>query len=62
MSWKRFFMVAFALLIAVSMNCTRLAAQATINTGSIQGVVTDAHRVPSCPAQRLLSATRKQGS
>jgi hypothetical protein len=42
MSWKRFFMVAFALLIAVSMNCTRLAAQATINTGSIQGVVTDA--------------------
>ena len=42
MNWKRFFVVAFALLIAVSMDCARLAAQATINTGSIQGVVTDA--------------------
>jgi len=42
MNCKRLLMVTFALLIAVSTNCTRLAAQATINTGSIQGVVTDA--------------------
>jgi hypothetical protein len=42
MNWKRFLMVVFALLVAVSFDCARLAAQATINTGSIQGVVTDA--------------------
>ncbi len=42
MNWKRFLMVVFALLVAVSFDCSRLAAQATINTGSIQGVVTDA--------------------
>jgi hypothetical protein len=42
MNCKRLLMLAFALLIAVSTNCTRLAAQATMNTGSIQGVVTDA--------------------
>ncbi|MGA8675517.1 MAG: carboxypeptidase regulatory-like domain-containing protein [Candidatus Acidiferrales bacterium] len=42
MNWKRFLAVVFALLVAVSIDCGRLAAQATINTGSIQGVVTDA--------------------
>ncbi|MGC2268429.1 MAG: carboxypeptidase-like regulatory domain-containing protein, partial [Candidatus Acidiferrales bacterium] len=42
MNWKRFLTAVFALLAAVSFDCGRLAAQATINTGSIQGVVTDA--------------------
>jgi Carboxypeptidase regulatory-like domain len=42
MNWKRFFFVAFALLIVLSMGSTKLAAQATTSTGGIQGAVTDA--------------------
>jgi len=42
MTWKRFLGVMFALLVALMFTPTRLAAQATINTGSIQGIVTDA--------------------
>ena len=42
MNWKGFLGVMFALLVALMFMPTRLAAQATINTGSIQGIVTDA--------------------
>jgi hypothetical protein len=42
MNWKGFLGVMFALLVAVMFTPTRLAAQATMNTGSIQGIVTDA--------------------
>ena len=40
MNWKRFFVVAFALLVAMSLGSARLAAQTT-STGDIAGVVTD---------------------
>ncbi len=40
MNWKRIFVVAFALLIAMSIGSARLAAQ-TSTTGDITGVVTD---------------------
>jgi carboxypeptidase family protein len=40
MNWKRFFAVVFALLVALSLSSTRLAAQ-TATTGDIAGVVTD---------------------
>ncbi len=40
MNWKRFFVVAFALLIAMSIGSTRLAAQ-TSTTGDVAGTVTD---------------------
>ena len=42
MNWKGFLGVMFALLVTVMFMPTRLAAQATMNTGSIQGIVTDA--------------------
>src|SRR5580658_6061933 len=42
MNWKGYLGVMFALLVALMFVPTRLAAQATINTGSIQGIVTDA--------------------
>jgi Carboxypeptidase regulatory-like domain len=42
MNWKGYLGVMFALLVAVMFTPTRLAAQATMNTGSIQGIVTDA--------------------
>jgi hypothetical protein len=40
MNWKRFFVVAFALLVAMSIGSTRLAAQ-TSSSGDVAGVVTD---------------------
>lgn len=40
MNWKSFFVVAFALLVAVLVGSTRLAAQ-TSTTGDVAGVVTD---------------------
>jgi outer membrane receptor protein involved in Fe transport len=40
MNWKRIFVVAFALLIALSIGSGRLAAQ-TSTTGDVAGVVTD---------------------
>ncbi len=40
MNWKRFFVVAFALLVVMSIGSTRLAAQ-TSSSGDIAGVVTD---------------------
>jgi hypothetical protein len=40
MNWKRFFVVAFALLVAMSIGTTRLVAQTT-TTGEIAGVVSD---------------------
>lgn len=40
MNWKRFFVVVFALLVALSIGSTRLAAQ-TSSTGDVAGVVTD---------------------
>ena len=40
MNWKRFFVVAFALLVVLSIGSGRLAAQ-TNNTGDVAGVVTD---------------------
>lgn len=42
MNWNRLLVVAFALVMAMSIGSTRLAAQATVGTGSIQGVITDA--------------------
>jgi hypothetical protein len=42
MNWKRFLVVAFALLMVLSVGSTKLAAQATTSTGSIEGAVTDA--------------------
>ncbi|MGA6959652.1 MAG: carboxypeptidase-like regulatory domain-containing protein, partial [Candidatus Acidiferrales bacterium] len=41
MNWKRFFVVAFALLVAMSMGTTKVAAQTTVSQGSIQGTVAD---------------------
>lgn len=40
MNWKRFFVVAFALLVAMSLGSARLAAQ-TSTTGDVAGTVTD---------------------
>ena len=40
MNWKHFVVVAFALLVAMSLGSTRLAAQ-TQSTGDVTGVVTD---------------------
>jgi outer membrane receptor protein involved in Fe transport len=40
MNWKSFFVVAFALLVALSIGSGRLAAQ-TATTGEVAGVVTD---------------------
>ena len=40
MNWKRFFVVVFALLVAMSLGSTRLAAQ-TSTTGDVAGTVTD---------------------
>jgi Carboxypeptidase regulatory-like domain len=42
MNWKRFLVAAFALLMVLSVGSTKLAAQATTSTGSIEGAVTDA--------------------
>ena len=41
MNWKRFFVAACALLLALSVGSMRLAAQTTVSQGSIQGTVTD---------------------
>src|ERR1700741_2733545 len=41
MNWKRFAALAFALLAAVLFSHQVVFAQATVSTGSIQGVVTD---------------------
>ena len=41
MNWRRFFVVVFALLVAMSFGATKLAAQTTVSQGSIQGTVTD---------------------
>lgn len=40
MNWKHFVVMAFALLVAMSLGSTRLAAQ-TQSTGDVTGVVTD---------------------
>jgi len=40
MNWKRFFVFVFAILVALSLGSTRLAAQ-TQSTGDVAGVVTD---------------------
>jgi hypothetical protein len=42
MNWRRFWVVVFSLLISVALGASRVSAQASISTGSIQGTVTDA--------------------
>jgi carboxypeptidase family protein len=42
MNWKRFFVVMFALLVSVLATNRPVWSQATVNSGNIQGTVTDA--------------------
>jgi hypothetical protein len=42
MNWKRFFVVMFALLVSVLVTNRPVWSQATVNSGNIQGTVTDA--------------------
>lgn len=42
MNCNRVLVIAFALLLAMSIGSKRLGAQATVGTGSIEGVITDA--------------------
>jgi Carboxypeptidase regulatory-like domain len=41
MNWKRFLGVMFALLVTLSFGSARVSAQATVGTGSVQGIITD---------------------
>jgi len=42
MNWKRFLVVVFSFLISVGIGASRVSAQASASSGSIQGTVTDA--------------------
>jgi len=59
MNWKRFLVVVFSFLISVGIGASRVSAQASISSGSIQGTVTDAQGaiVPAAKVTILNSAT-----
>jgi hypothetical protein len=59
MNWRRFLVVVFTLLVSVGMGASRVSAQASISTGSIQGTVTDAQGavVPSAKVTILNNGT-----
>jgi len=61
MNWKRFFVIAFALLVALSIGSVRLAAQ-TNNTGDVAGVVTDQSSAVVPDAKVTLKDNQKGGT
>ena len=58
MNWKRFMVVAFALLVALSIGSGRLAAQ-TSTTGDVTGIVTDPSNAVVPDAKVILKSDTK---